>query len=112
MGFKSWTTDKIKCHIKRRWDIYKSLKSKGFKQKLSGDKQVLILKKPFWKTRFGLDEKWLDGYEIWDGGGRCMAAYQLGWKTVPALICEDTQPGSKLKGKFEEKLKCVKGMIW
>jgi len=111
IGFKDWTEEKIKAHIKRRWELVKSIKKKGFKKKLYGDKPVIVLDKPFWTTRFGLKEDWLKGPEIWDGAGRCMASLFLGKKTIKGYYAEDLYPGTGKKGKFEEKLKCVKG-VW
>ena len=105
IGFKDWDKKKIKTHIKRRWGIYKSLKKSGFRPKLRGDKPVIVLKKPFWKTRFGLDYDWLDGCEIHDGGGICAAAYYLGMDTIKGYYAKDKYPGSHKKGVFEHKLR-------
>jgi hypothetical protein len=107
IGFKDWNKKKIKTHIKRRWAIYKSLKKSGFRPKLRGEKPVVVLKEPFWKTRFGLDEKWHKGPQIWDGGGVCVAAYFLGWDTIKGYYAKDKYPGSKKKGTFEHKLRFV-----
>lgn len=107
IGFKDWDKKKIKNHIRRRWGIYKSLKKSGYRHKLRGDKPVIVLKKPFWKTRFGLDYDWLKGLECHDGGGICAAAYYLGMKTIPGYYAKDKYPGSKKKGVFEHKLRFV-----
>jgi len=107
IGFKDWDKKKIKTHIKRRWGIYRSLKKSGYRHKLRGDKPVIVLKKPFWKTRFGLDYDWLKGPSIWDGGGICAAAYYLGYETIPGYYAKDKYPGSKKKGVFEHKLRFV-----
>jgi hypothetical protein len=113
---KQWTDEHIKKHIRSRWATYKSLKKYGYKKKLHRTKNgrdypVRVLLQPFWKTRFNIDESWLDGVELWDGGGRSCAAYVLGWDSVPAEICEDTAPGTCKKGHFGDKLKRVKG-VW
>jgi len=105
IGFKDWDKRKIKTHIKRRWGIYKSLKKSGYRHKLRGEKPVIVLKKPFWKTRFGLDKDWLDGYEISDGAGICTAAWVLGKTHIPGYYAKDRYPGSKKKGVFEHKLR-------
>jgi len=105
IGFKDWDKKKIKTHIKRRWGIYRSLKKSGYRHKLRGDKPVIVLKKPFWKTRFGLEYDWLKGDELHDGGGMCSAAYYLGYETIPGYYAKDKYPGSKKKGVFEDKLR-------
>jgi hypothetical protein len=115
-GMKQWTDEHIKKHIRNRWATYKSLKKHGYKKKLHRTKKgrnypIRVLLEPFWKTRFGVNESWLDGMEVWDGGGRCSAAYVLKWDSVPAEICEDTKPGTNNKGHFGDKLKKIKG-IW
>jgi hypothetical protein len=98
-GRSNWTDSWIREHIKRRWQEYKSLKKHGYKKKLhitkSGEpRPVLVLKEPFWQTRFNLQKHHLKGPEIFDGGGRCAAAYVLGWKTIPGLWVRDAKPGS------------------
>ncbi|MCP4651215.1 MAG: hypothetical protein GY853_14200 [PVC group bacterium] len=107
IGFKDWDKRKIKNHIKRRWAIYNSLRISGFRPKLRGEKPIVVLKEPFWKTRFGVDNEWLKGFEIHDGGGACMAAKFLGWSTIPGYYAKDKCPGSKKKGVFEHKLRFV-----
>lgn len=116
IGMKQWTDEYIKRHIKTRWDTYRSLKKHGFdaeryKKKDGRERPVLILAEPFWRTRFGYDAPWLCGPEIWDGGGRCSAAYVLGWKTIPAKMAADRKPGTGDKGRFAEKLAPIKG-VW
>lgn len=107
-GVKRWTDKYTKEHTKKRWAIYKSLKKKGFKKK---DSPITVLKQPFWTTRFGLEEEWLGGLEIFNGSGRCAAAVVLGWKTIPAMIAEDKYPSTGKKGKFESKLRYYEG-VW
>lgn len=104
-GVKRWTEEYIKEHIKKRWKLYKSLKKRGFKKKRRGDRPIVVLKKPFWTTRFGLKEDWVKGWELWDGAGCCAAAYVLGWKTIPGVFAEDLFPGTGKKGKFKKKLR-------
>lgn len=111
LGNKKWTDKHLKKHITWRYEIYKSLKKKGFKRKLYKDKPILILKEPFWTTRFGYKRGWLIGPEIYDGAGRCSAAIVLGWKEIPAMWCEDIDPGSNNKGLFEKKLANIEG-VW
>lgn len=115
IGQKDWTDSWIRKHLKRRYGILKSLKRYGFKTRLrkglSGQpKPVAVLKEPLWTSRFGMKENWLGGMEIYDGAGACSAAYALGWKTILGFYAIDARkPGDK--GKFEEKLKNVKG-VW
>ena len=63
MGLDKWTDKRIKEHIEQRWEIFKSLYKKGFIEKKSREKPVIVLKKPFWQTRFGFEADWLKGYE-------------------------------------------------
>ena len=109
-GMEKWTNDYISKRVRRRWDIYLSLKQ-GFNEKLYKDQPVRVLKEPFWTTRFGYKKDWLKGFEIWDGAGRTSAAYVLGWPTIKGYYYEDTKPGSNDKGKFGEKLAKIKG-VW
>lgn len=111
LGLRQWTTTRIKEHVQRRYAILRSLKRAGYRKKLYRDKPVSILKKPFWSTRFEYKKDFLTGKEIWDGGGRCAAAYALGWETIPIVYYCDVSPGSKTKGKFSSKLENVKG-VW
>jgi hypothetical protein len=111
IGMKQWTDDHIMEHIGRRWGILRSLKKRGYRKELHNAFPVRILAQPFWKTRFGGTPDWVDGMEIWDGGGRCAAAYALGWETIPAQMVEDVKPGSGDPGGFKDKLCSVKG-IW
>jgi hypothetical protein len=115
-GMSKWTNEHIREHIQTRWATYKSLKKYGYdpgKHTTKKGRQypVRILGCPFWTTRFGIDRDWLDGMEIWDGGGRSAAAYVLGWKKIPAIICKDAFPGSMEKGMFKDKLKHISG-VW
>jgi len=107
----NWDEKRLKIHLSRRHNVLKSIRSKGFKKDMRGEKPVRILEKPIWKTRFNLEEPWLKGYEIWDGGGVCSALYALRYKTVKAIIVEDRYPGTGNKGRYEEKLKNVEG-VW
>jgi hypothetical protein len=109
IGVKKWTRLKIKEHIRKRYAIYKSIKKSGFREKLGTP--ICILKKPFWTTRFGLNEEWMNGYEIYNGAGRCAALFALGKETVKVMMCKDKYPGTGDKGKFKSKLKGVKG-VW
>ena len=116
LGGGSGGIEYIMKHIARRWATYRSMKKRGYKPKLytlkDGTKlDVRILREPFWLSRFGHNEDWLGGCEIFDGGGRSAAAFVLGWDSIPGRWCEDAKPGSKDKGGFEEKLVVVKG-VW
>lgn len=109
-GSARWTDGFIKKHIKHRWDTYLSLKKSGYKTSLHTSKNgfsqpVMILRKPFWETRYGEKLDGIAGPEIWDGGGRCAAAFALGWKTIPGVWVEDVKPGSKSCKKIEVKFK-------
>lgn len=105
-GMEQWLSTKyMKSHLKRRFKILKSLQRKGYRRP---EKPVLILKEPFWVTRFGFksDSMRIIGPEIWDGGGRCAAAFVLGWETIKAFWVEDAHPGKnscrKIEGKFKK----------
>lgn len=108
---KRWSDSKIKSHIKARYSIFKSIKKHGYDPKFDNSNPIQVLKQPFWKTRFGLDEPWLNGLEIWNGAGRCAAAYALGIDRLKVKMCTDRYPGTNDKGKFKDKLKSVKG-VW
>ncbi len=110
-GLTQWDKPKIKDHIKQRWGIYKSILKKGFKTKLCKDKPVIVLKKPFWNTRFGLKDDRIKGLEIWDGGRRSSASYALGHTRILGYYAEDSKPGSNDKGRFKDKLRKIEG-IW
>jgi len=111
VGQTQWTEEKILGHVKQRWKIYKSISKRQFVPKLSKIKPVIILHKPFWTTRFGFKADWLGGWEIWDGMRRCSACYLLGMKTIMGYFAKDTRPGSKNKGRFENKLAKIEG-VW
>lgn len=107
IGLKRWVEKKIMGHIEVRYDILKSIKKKGFKK--SRQEPIMVLKEPFWKTRFG--HEFPQGYEIWTGAGRASAAYVLGYEKLPVMFYEDKYAGSNKKGRFEKKLKGVQG-VW
>ena len=111
LGMRRWSDKKIREHLKTRYKTFKSLKKFGYQESKHGDRPIMVLEQPFWRTRFGACNYWLQGREIYNGAGRCMAAYVLGWETIPVMMCEDKKPGSKDKGKFERKLAKVKG-VW
>jgi len=111
IGMPRWHKRKISEHIIDRYRIYKSIKKYGYDKNKDRANPIQVLKIPFWKSRFKLENKWLDGMEIWNGAGRCAAAYILGYKQLPVLLVKDGNPGSNDKGKFADKLKNVKG-VW
>lgn len=104
VGMTQWTKKYAKQRIVVRYGIFKSIKKHGFK-----NKPVKLLEIPIWASRFG--HRGLVGPEIFDGGGRCAAAYALGIEKVPAIWCEDRAPGTGGRGKWAEKLKNVRG-VW
>jgi hypothetical protein len=83
------------------------------RKKFKFDKEtpILVLKQPLWTTRFGLEEEWLGGYEIYNGAGRASTLYALEKETAKVMICKDKHPGTGNKGKFEDKLKGISG-VW
>lgn len=110
IGFKRWTDDYIKKHIRRRYEILKSMK-KGYNPKKSEDKPIIVLDAPLFRSRFGHAPEWLKGREIWDGAGRCSAAMALGMDKIEVTMAEDAKPNTLEWGKFKKKLACVGG-IW
>jgi len=106
IGVTRWNHKKIVNHIKRRWDIFVSLKKNGFSKKLAGDKPIIVLRKPLWETRYAWDSGFLKGPEIWNGAGRCAAAIVLGWKTIPAYWAEDIQAGNGNGSRFLKGVSC------
>lgn len=109
IGMRRWTEEKIFNHIIARYKIWRSIKNNGYDKHRDRVNPIKVLPEPFWKTRFGM--KKLNGMEIWNGAGRCAAAYALGYDSLPVLMCEDAHPGTGHKGKFESKLATVKG-VW
>lgn len=113
IGFTRWTEPYIIYHIQnRRYATLTSLKNRGWDDKKSGDKPIVVLEEPFWKTRFGIEKPWLGGMEIWDGAGRCSSMMALGKKEVTVMMAKDAKPGTRSKGKFEKKLDCCGDKVW
>lgn len=110
-GLDKWTDEHIREHVEQRWKTYKSLRKYGYSKKREKGKPVIILKRSFWKSRFEMKEKWLKGLEIWNGSGRCAAAYCMGWNFYPAVLAKDKYPKTHKKGKFENKLRNVEGIL-
>jgi len=110
-GLDKWEDKHIKEHVIKRWKTYKSLQKYGYSKKKEKKKPVIVLQKPFWKSRFEVKEPWLKGLEIWNGAGRCAAACCMGWDFYPAVLAEDRYPKSHKKGKFKDKLINVEGVF-
>ena len=109
LGVKRWTEPYIIEHIKKRYDVLKSLKKHGYSKKRAVP-PIQVLKEPLWKTRFGCSEPFLNGMEIYNGAGRCSAAVALGWEEIPVEMVKDAKKYGD-KGKFEKKLRGING-IW
>ena len=105
IGMTRWTDGVVWEHIKKRWDTYCSLKKHGYDKKKGDRKPVLILKQPFWETRFNWESGFLNGPEVWDGMGRVSSAIALRWKTIPGRYCEDAKPGACEFDKGLNKIK-------
>jgi hypothetical protein len=95
----------IKTKMLARYRVLKSIREHGLDKKQSNKAPIIVLRKPFWQTRFNCQEPWLSGMEIWDGGGRCAIAHVLELKTVPVYVYEDAYPGTCRSDKFEKKMK-------
>ncbi len=108
IGMRRWTENYLYYHIEKRYKLFKSIKKK---YKSDKENPICVLKQPFWTTRFGLDEEWMGGLEIFNGAGRCSSLVALGKKTVKVMICKDKHPDSNNKGKFEHKLINIKGVF-
>lgn len=100
----------IKTKILSRYRLLKSIRKHGLNKSMSDKSPIIVLRHPFWKTRFNCTEPWLRGMEIWDGGGRCSIAYALEIPQVPAYVYEDAYPGTCKSEKFEKKLKGFDGI--
>lgn len=109
LGMLRWVDEYIRHHIKIRHDVFKSIKKHGYKLKKCREDPVVVLSTPFWKSRFGRSDIWLNGFEIWNGAGRCSAAYVLGITKISVCMAVDKYPGTAYKGKFESKLRNIKG---
>ena len=105
MGVGGYDRNDILDNLNKAWRTYSSIATRGMRDRRS----VIILKKPFWATRFG--HKKIKGMEIWKGVWVCAAACFLGMKTVKGRMAEDAYPGSGVKGIFEEMYKGVEGVF-
>ena len=112
IGWGKWGRATTKKRIMIRWRIYQSLKEHGYKQSRCESGPIMILEEPFWNTRFGLKDERVHGMEIFDGAGRCSAAYVLGWDAILADICVDPLAGTGERGKFGEKLAPMERHVW
>ena len=100
-GMKRWTDKYILTHhAEKRYAILKSIKKNGY----DNSQPILVLKEPFWATRFGTVPTWVHGPEIWTGAGRSSACFVLGIEEIPVQWVEDTRPGSGDRGKFGKKI--------
>ena len=84
------------------------LKKNGWNKKLAKVKPVIVLRKPIMETRFNWESGFLSGPEVYDGFGRCSAAFVLGWKTIPVVWAEDAKPGTGRFDKAFDKIKVYK----
>lgn len=105
-GMVWWTNGRIREHLHVRMSILKSLSLDGYREQLAA-MPVRVLEEPFWKTRYMNTTPWVQGPELWDGGGRCAAAYALGWKEISAVWVKDPTPGL-CKSRIDKKLENVK----
>lgn len=101
----------VKAKIMSRYLVFKNIRNMGFKETESSKAPIIVLDEPFWKTRFNLELPWLQGMEIWDGGGRCALAYAMGMETIKVRSYKDAQPGRCKSEKFKKKLLKVKGLF-
>jgi len=105
IGMTRWTDSVVFEHIKKRWKTYRSLKKHGYNAKEGDRKPILVLKKPFFETRFNWSSGFLNGPCLWDGMGRVSAAITLGWETIPGRYCKDAKPGACEFDKGYNKIK-------
>ena len=112
IGWPKWTDTMIRKRIRIRWKIYKSLKERGYKQSKARESPIIVLRKPFWETRFNVHTDNIHGPEIFDGAGRCSAAFVLGWDAIIADIGVDSKPGTCDRGKFGIKCAPMENKIW
>ena len=99
----NWPDKKILEHVKKRYGTFKSMK-KGYDKNKCKTVPIVVLVEPFWKTRYNVNEEWLGGFEIWNGAGRCAAAYTWGDRDVPCVFAKDVEPGT-MKSHLDKKLK-------
>jgi hypothetical protein len=113
LKWRKWTDSYIRNHIKTRWNTYLSLKANGLDPRLyKDDSPVKILQVPLWQSRFGIVTPGIHGMEIFDGGGRCAAAYALGWKAIKAVPIVDRLPGTCERGYLGVKLRSISKEVW
>lgn len=93
----------IKSKIDGFIKLFNSIKNKGFDR----SNHLIVLKKPFWTTRYGFHRDIGDDYEIWSGHHRASCCYVLGIPAVPCKIFVDKKPNTHKSG-FDKRLKHVK----
>lgn len=107
MGINGYGTGEILNTLNNAWRTYISISRRGVRDR----KGVIVLKTPFWVTRFGCKKEKIKGMEIWKGVWVCAAASFLGITKVKGRMAKDAYPGSKIKGDFEEMYKDVEGVF-
>ncbi len=106
-----WTDKRIWKHIKEgRYRIFNLMAKEGWNKKRSKGDPIKVLPEPFWCSRFNRTWDWIKGEEIWNGAGRCSAAYVLGYDHLYCQPVVDKYANTEYKGKFEKKLKGIDGL--
>ncbi len=109
VGMTQWDSSKyMKAHFEKRYAILRSLRRSGYVKKKHGNRPIMILKEPFWNSRFKWNDPLIKGLEIWNGAGRSSAFYALGKKYIPVVYVEDVAPGKMKCKDLERKFKNAK----
>lgn len=90
-GFKP----KVEELLNRKLRLFTYIRKKHFIQRKRKGDPILLLKEPFWKTRYGGEFDSLEGPEIWEGVSVCAALWVTNQKRVKVLWAKDRAPGTK-----------------
>ncbi len=104
IGFHKRDKKFIINKMRRFIRLYESIKKRKFKDK----HRIQVLKKPFWITRYGGEERFLKGYELWHGHHRASCCYALGVNRIPCVILEDKKPGSMKCSRIDKRLNGIR----
>lgn len=95
----------LEKHLAKKFYHFQYVRKHGFLLRKRRGDPILILKEPFWKTRYGEEFDVLEGPEIWEGVTVCAALWVTNKERVRVLWARDRYPGRKDVYKDVEELK-------
>jgi len=104
IGFHKRDKTFIISKMKRFFILYKSIKSKGYQE----SNCISVLSRPLYVTRYGHEESFLEGYEIWHGHHRAVCCYVVGIKKIKCKLFKDIKPNSKKCRRIDRRLRKIK----